>query len=128
MEEITSFFADYWYILLGAGILVIIAAIAIVLGLTRHRAKQSSVAISESDYILNFVEGLGGAENIASVAIDGKKLVVGLVNFQIYDKSLLAALGVTKTSLDKHMLTITMERDPKKIADLLSPYIQGELN
>ncbi len=128
MEEITDIFTSYWYIFVAAAILVIIAAIAVVLGISRHRRKGSVQTLSESDYILNFVEGLGGAENIGSVAVDGKKLIVGLVNFQIYDKSLLAALGVTKTSLEKHMLTITIEKDVKKIADLLSPYIQGELN
>ncbi len=126
--EITEIFSNYWYIFLAAAVIVLIAAIAVVLGLSRHRKKESNVPLSEKDYILNLVEGLGGAENIASVSYSGKKLIIGLVDFRNFDKSLLAALGVISTSLDKHMLTLTMQKDPKKVADLLSPYIEGELD
>ncbi|MCD8204816.1 MAG: hypothetical protein LUC16_03230 [Coprobacillus sp.] len=125
--EITEVFSNYWYIFVGAAVIVLIAAIAVVFGISRHRKKESNVPLSEEDYTLNFVEALGGPTNIASIAFSGKKLIVELVDFRVFDKSLLSVLGVTSTTLEKHKLTITMDRDVKEVAKLLYPYIQGEL-
>ncbi len=114
-----------WWLLVIIGFVILAIIIIVIIGVFLSRRKKVKIPVESADYETQWVEALGGEENIVGVTIKGNKLEVELYNFTNFDTAILARLGVSHRVLKGHFLTFSVDKDVKEIERLLSPHIKG---
>ncbi len=119
---------ENWWLLVIIGFVILVIIVIVILGVFLSRRKKVKIPVESGNYESQWVEALGGEENIVGVTIKGNKLEVELNNFTNFDTAILARLGVSHRVLKGHFLTFSVDKDVKEIEKLLSPHIKGIRN
>ena len=114
-ENINNFFSSYaFYIALGVAILIIVAIVLIVI--FSKRKKQPK--INKQDVVIDtneWLEALGGRENILEKSAVGSRLVLKLNDVEKINEEKLKELGVSNILKMSNKITLVFEDQAEAI-------------
>lgn len=120
-ENLNNFFSSYaFYIALGVAIAIIIAIVLIIIFSKRNKKPK----VSKQDVIIDtneWLDALGGRDNILEKSATGSRLVVKLKEPEKIDEEKLKELGVSNILKMSNKITLVFEDQAEAILSQLEP-------
>ena len=118
-ENLNNFFSSYaFYIALGVVILIAISIVLIVILSRRNKGSKvnkQNVQIDTNEWL----EALGGRDNIMEKSATGSRLVLKLNNPELIDENRLKELGVSNIMKMSNKITLVFEDQAEAILSQL---------
>lgn len=123
-NDFEAFLRSYAWILCVAVVVVIILTIAIIF-LIKNRKKAKPKKEISSASPDEWVDALGGSDNIVEVSSAGSRLSIKIKNRDLINRDALTNLGVTSIVLMSDKVTLVTNLDNQKIEENLKNHLQN---
>lgn len=116
LMSFNEFISGYWYYLVIGIVGIILIVLAIILLLKKDKKPVQKIASKEE-----YIQALGGLDNILSHELKGSRIVLKLANYQSIDQEKIKEAGVDSFVLMSDKLTLVVKTDPKKVYEVIFP-------
>ena len=123
-NDFEAFLRSYAWILCVAVVVIIVLAIVIIFVIkNRKKAKpKKEISTATPD---EWVDALGGSDNIVEVSSAGSRLSIKIKNRDLINRDALTNLGVTSIVLMSDKVTLVTSLDNQKIEENLKNHLQN---
>lgn len=117
-NDFEAFLRNYAWILCVAVVVIIILTIVIIFLVKNRKPSKPKkiVSVASAD---EWVEALGGNDNIVDVSSTGSRLSIKIKNRDLINRDALTKLGVTSIVLMSDKVTLVTNLDNQKIVEKL---------
>lgn len=123
-NDFEAFLRSYAWILCVAVVVAIILTIVIIF-LIKNRKKAKPKKEISSASPDEWVDALGGSDNIVEVSSAGSRLSIKIKNRDLINRDALTNLGVTSIVLMSDKVTLVTNLDNQKIEENLKNHLQN---
>ena len=123
-NDFITFFQSYGWIISIALVVAVILILVIVL-LVRNRKPKKPKKIVSTASANEWVEALGGEDNILEVSSAGSRLSIKIKNPELVNRETLTNLGVTSIVLMSNKITLVTNLDNQQIEEQLKNHLQN---
>ena len=123
-NDFIVFLKNYvWLICVIVIVLIAISVLAIILT-SKNKKKPHQKEISKAAPI-EWIDALGGKENIEQINSSGSRLVVNLNNPEKINRELLTKLGINNIVLMSNKITLISNLNNRQIEEEMKKYLQN---
>ena len=123
-NDFEAFLRSYAWVLCVAVVVAIVLTIVIIFLIKNRKPSKPKKEISNAAPD-EWVNALGGADNILEVSSAGSRLSVKIKNRDLLDRDALTGLGVTSIVLMSDKVTLVTNLDNQKIEENLKNHLQN---
>ena len=123
-NDFEAFLRNYAWVLCVALVVVIILTIVIIFLIKNRKPPKPKKEISKAAPD-EWVNALGGSDNILEVTSAGSRLSIKIKNRDLLDRDALTGLGVTSIVLMSDKVTLVTNLDNTKIEENLKNHLQN---
>ena len=123
-NDFEAFLRNYAWVLCVAIVVIILLTILIFFVIKNKRPKKPKKEISTASPD-EWVDALGGVENIVEVSSNGSRLSIKIKNRDLLNRDALTKLGVTSIVLMSDKVTLVTNLDNQKIEENLKNHLQN---
>ena len=110
------------YLALGvAGVILIVILVLVLVSLSKKRKARGAAAPRKPIVASQYIEALGGAENIVSHSLARSRIVLELKDYERVDKEKLKEAGVDSFIMMSNKLTLVIRGDAEKVNAAIFP-------
>ena len=123
-NDFEAFLRNYAWIICVAVVVIILLTILIVFVFKNKKSKKPKKIVSTASAD-EWVEALGGIDNIVEVSSMGSRLSIKIKDRELINRDALTNLGVTSIVLMSDKVTLVTNLDNQKIEDNLKNRLQN---
>lgn len=123
-NDLEAFLRNYAWILCLVVVLLIVLTIVITFVIKSKKTAKPKKLVSTASAD-EWVQALGGADNILEVSSTGSRLSIKIKNRDLINREALTNLGVTSIVLMSDKLTLVTNLDNAKIEENLKNHLQN---
>ena len=123
-NDFEAFLRNYAWIICVAVVVIILLTILIVFVFKNKKSKKPKKIVSTASAD-EWVEALGGTDNIVEVSSMGSRLSIKIKDRELINRDALTNLGVTSIVLMSDKVTLVTNLDNQKIEDNLKNRLQN---
>ena len=123
-NDFITFFQSYGWIISIALVVAVILILIIVLLIRNKKPKKPKKIVSTAS-ANEWVEALGGEDNILEVSSAGSRLSIKIKDPELVNRETLTKLGVTSIVLMSNKITLVTNLDNQQIEEQLKNHLQN---